>query len=90
MNRLRDEDIAKAVGSYREFADVPKYARVVPLEKVRENDYSLSVARYVDVFEEEEPMDVSQVWSEVKRLDSGRQTIESKLGSYLRELGYDN
>ncbi len=47
------------------------------------------MTRYVDVFEEDEPLDVSQVWSGMKALKSERQDIEDKLSAYLRELGYD-
>ncbi len=88
MNRLRDEDIVKIVSAYQKFADVPKFSKVVSLDKVKENDYNLSVTRYVDVFEEDEQVDVSQTWKELKKLESDRQEIESKLSSYLRELGY--
>jgi len=89
MNRLRDQDIEKTVRTYREFKGVSKHAELVPVEKIRENDYNLSVTRYVDVFEEDEPIDVSQVWTGLKALESERHEIEQKLGSYLRELGYE-
>jgi type I restriction enzyme M protein len=89
MNRLRDQDIEKTLQTYRKFKDVPKHAGTVSIEKIRENDYNLSVTRYVDVFEEDEPIDVSQVWSGLKALESERQDIEDKLSAYLRELGYE-
>jgi type I restriction enzyme M protein len=89
MNKLRDEDIAKAVGAYSKFADIPKYAKVVSLDKIKENDCNLSVARYVDVFEEEETIDVSRVWNELTALESERKRVDDILSSYLRELGYD-
>jgi len=89
MNRLRDEDIAKIVGTYRDFSDSQKYAAVVSKEKIRENDYNLSVTRYVEVFDEEEQIDVASVWQELKSLESSRQEIEGKLRGYLKELGYE-
>src|SRR4029077_8522772 len=52
MNRLRDADIINMVTAYRKFTDVSKFSKVVPLEKLRENEFNLSVARYVAVFEE--------------------------------------
>ena len=89
MNRLREEDIAKIVGTYRDFSDNQKYAAIVSKEKIRENDYNLSVTRYVEVFDEEEQIDVASVWQELKSLESSRQEIEGKLRGYLKELGYE-
>jgi len=89
MNRLRDEDIEKIVKPCREFKDVAKYARVIALDKIKENDYNLSVTRYVDVFEEDEHIDVAQVWLELKNLEAERQTIHDKVRGYLKELGYE-
>jgi type I restriction enzyme M protein len=89
MNRLRDEDIAKIVSTYREFGDVPKFSKVISLDKVKDSDYNLSVPRYVDAFEEDEQVDVSQVWRELKKLESERQIIDGKLSSHLKELGYE-
>lgn len=62
MNRLRDHDIERVIKTFREFGDVSKYAEVVDLADIEDNDFNLSVTRYVDVFEEEEPVDVAQVW----------------------------
>ena len=89
MNRLRDQDIEKIAETYREWKDVDKYAKVVPLEKIKENDYNLSVTRYVDIFEEEEPVDIPKVLKGLESLESERQGVESKLKGYLKELGYE-
>ena len=89
MNRLRDVDIAKIVSTHQQFADLSKFSKAASLDEIKENDFNLSVARYVDVFEEDEEVDVSQTWKELKTLESERQTIENKLSSYLKELGYE-
>jgi type I restriction enzyme M protein len=89
MNMLNDEHITTIVNTCREFANVPKFAKAVPLAKIGENDYNLSVTRYVDAFEADEQVDVGQVWKELKRLESERHETENKLSSYLKELGYE-
>jgi type I restriction enzyme M protein len=89
MNKLRDQDIAKIVGTYGKFVDVPKYSELVSLDKIKENDFNLSVTRYVDVFEEDEQVDIEETWNELKRLESVRHEIENKLSSYLKELGFE-
>jgi type I restriction enzyme M protein len=89
MNRLREEDIEKIAQIYREFKDADKYASVVPLEKIKENDYNLSVTRYVDIFEDEKPVDIPKVLKSLENLESERQGVESRLKGYLQELGYE-
>ena len=89
MNRLRDEDIKRIVEIHREFKDQAKYAIAVSLDKIRQNDFNLSVTRYVDVFEQDEQIDVSQTWEELKRLEDERQEVDAKLSAHLRELGYE-
>jgi type I restriction enzyme M protein len=89
MNRLRDEDIEKIVEAYRSFKDVPNYCKVVDVDAIRKNDFNLSVTRYVDVFDEEETIDVAKVWGELKALEGEREAIEMKVREYLRELGYE-
>jgi len=89
MNRLRDEDVGEIVDAQKKFADIARYARVVHLDRAKENDYNLSVTRYVDVFEEEEPIDVAQVWGQLRKLEDERAVIDDKLNGYLKELGYE-
>lgn len=89
MNRLRDEDIRKIVKTKDAFKDVPKYARVVELDELEENDWNLSVTRYVDIFDEPEPIDVAQVWEELKKLEEDKRVTEEQLKEYLWELGYE-
>lgn len=86
MNRLRDEDIDKIATVYKEFRDIDKYAKVVPLESIRANDYNLSVSRYVDVFGEDKQVDIPLVLEELNSLEGARFEIEGKLKNYLKEI----
>ncbi len=88
MNRLRDEDIDKIAAAYREFRDIDNYAKVVPLESIKTNDYDLSVTRYVDVFGEDEQVNIPMVLDELRIAERDRATVEQKLNRYLEELGY--
>ena len=62
QNFLRPEDIAKIVHVYRSLAqggaDVPAYARCVPVEKIAAEDYNCNIRRYVDNAPPPEPHDV--------------------------------
>ena len=47
-NKLRDEDVEKIIQTLNEFQDVEKFASVVDIETIQENDYNLNISRYVD------------------------------------------
>ena len=89
QNRLRDADREKILGAYqaRKFAD--KYAYVAGREEIAENDYNLNIPRYVDTFEEEEPVDMGAVNAEIARLRGELAGVEARMQQYLRELGLD-
>ncbi|HLS09105.1 class I SAM-dependent DNA methyltransferase [Lentibacillus sp.] len=88
QNLLRDEDITKIVSAYDTWEDQEKYCRVVDLEEIKENDYNLNIARYIDTTEEEEQIDVNEALTELRKLENEREEIEDKMYGYLKELGY--
>ena len=89
MNRLREQDINRIVETLTENKDSEKYSRVIDLEEIEENNYNLSVPRYVDIFDEPEPVDIPQVLEELRGLEKERAETEEKLKGFLRELDYE-
>lgn len=47
----------------------------------------MNTPRYVDTFEEEEPIDIKAVMAEIKELEAKRADLDSQIEVYLRELG---
>ncbi|MEU1998849.1 class I SAM-dependent DNA methyltransferase [Nocardia gamkensis] len=58
QNYLEPEHIEKIVSAYREFGDVPAFAKVVSRQELKENDDNLNIRRYVDTTPPPEPQDV--------------------------------
>lgn len=58
QNQLEPEHIEKIVSAYREFDDIPAFAKVASREELAENDDNLNIRRYVDTTPEPEPQDV--------------------------------
>lgn len=87
-NKLREKDIKKIVSAYREYRSVDKYCRPVSLDEIRTNGYNLNITRYIDVTEEEAPIDVQKVLNDLNVLKKERSAIEEKLNAFLKELGY--
>lgn len=88
-NKLREEDIEKIITAFDNFEDVEKYANVIDLETIKENDYNLNISRYVDTTEEEELVDTQKVINEIKELEKEEEKTKEKLNGYLKELGFD-
>ena len=88
-NKLRDEDVEKIVDSFDKFENVEKYAEVVDLKTIEDNDYNLNISRYVDTTEEEEEVDINKVIGEIKEIKEKLSSNEEKLNGYLKELGFE-
>jgi len=86
QNYLRDEDVDRIVDTYAKRVTIDKYSYVASLDEVRENDYNLNIPRYVDTFEEEEPVDIDVVARELKELETEMQITDETIAGYCREL----
>ena len=89
QNRLRDEDVDKIVETYKERKEIEKYSHIASLQEIEENEYNLNIPRYVDTFEEEEPIDIQQVQKDLKEIDKQIEEVDKELNVYLKELGLE-
>ena len=89
QNTLRLEDIDKIINTYRERKTEEKYSYVAELDEVRENDYNLNIPRYVDTFEEEEPVDMQVVSNELKQLEKEILETDKTIAYYCQQLNID-
>ena len=86
-NRLRDEDIEKVVNTYASREEIEKYSHRASLEEIEENDFNLNIPRYVDTFEEEEPIDLDVVCEELDKIYDQMEEVDKKIKKYCDELG---
>jgi type I restriction enzyme M protein len=59
-NRLREQDMHRIVDTFVKQADVPRYARLVPVDEIADpkNDFNLNLPRYIDSTEPEDLHDI--------------------------------
>jgi len=88
QNSLRVKDIEKIVSAYDSYKEIEKYARIVGLDEIKENDYNLNIKRYVDSTEDEIPVDVKAVWQNLQKLEKERKEVDKKVEEFVKELGY--
>ena len=87
QNVLKPEHIEKLLNTYKQRAFVDKYAYVAKMDEIIENEYNLNIPRYVDTFEEEEPVDLKAVSQELNKLESDIEEIDEKIKGFCEELG---
>lgn len=86
QNKLRQEDIERIVDTYQQRQDIDKFARNVSRSEIKDNDYNLNIPRYIDTFEEEEPIDIEEVNKQLKELKAKIKEKEAKLEQLIKEL----
>lgn len=90
QNNLTDEHINKIINTYKERKDVEKYAHLASIEEIRENDFNLNIPRYVDTFEEEEPIDLDEINRLLEQDNKEIAELEAKINEQLKILGVKN
>ena len=90
QNRLTDEHVEKIVDTYQRREAVEKYAYVAGISEVIDNDYNLNIPRYVDTFEEEEPVDIDAVAKDFIALETDIQATDKTIAGFCKELGIDS
>ena len=98
QNVLRPQDIDRIISTYRAFSKShnaeagvvdDKYSYVTTLDEIAENDYNLNIPRYVDTFEEEEPVDLQEVAQDLKQLNEDMKQTDQTIAEYCKELGIE-
>lgn len=89
QNSLTDENIEKIFETYKNRKEIEKYSHRASLDEIRENDYNLNIPRYVDTFEEEEPVDIEGVAKELKELGKREAGLQSDVAEFCKELGIE-
>lgn len=87
QNFLREEDVEKIIKTYTIRETIDKYSYVATMEDIEKNEYNLNIPRYVDIFEEEEPVDLDAIKEKVKNIDREIADIDKELKGYFEELG---
>ena len=88
-NALRDLDVNKIVRHYKLRKTTKKYARAVTRKEIAENGYNLSIARYIDRYEEQENIDINAIMHKLRGLDTQAYKVDRALNRYLAELGLE-
>jgi type I restriction enzyme M protein len=89
QNMLAPEHIDKIISTYRERTENDKYSYTASLTEIAENDYNLNIPRYVNTFEEEEKVNITQVSTALKMVETSMQETDKELIALCKELNID-
>lgn len=86
QNILEAKHIDNILEAYRNREDIDKYAHVASFNEIVENDFNLNIPRYVDTFEEEEPISLAEVAKELEEIEQQITASNAVLLDMAKEL----
>lgn len=89
QNELTEEGLDHIVENFNEWKTEERVSRTVSLDEIRENDYNLNIALYVDTTEPEEEIDVREELVKLRELQAERDQIEAQITQHMEALNYE-
>ncbi|MEM6395376.1 MAG: type I restriction-modification system subunit M [Bacteroidota bacterium] len=94
QNILPETTIAQIVDTHQRFRSgelsaglvEDKFAYVATFDEIEENDFNLNIPRYVDTFEEEEPVDMEATKARIEELEAELVKVKEEMAGYLKDL----
>jgi len=86
MNTLSATQIDKIVESVKKRQSIEKYAYLASIDEIKENDFNLNIPRYVDTFEEGEPIDIEAAQLEIDGLEFELVKVRKQMKRLLKEV----
>lgn len=80
---IGNEIIEKIVNLYKEKIEIEGISRNVPKKEVEENDFNLSVQKYIKTKVEEEELDIEEINKEMHKLEKELVDIQKSLNKYF-------
>ena len=86
QNEMLDEHIDEVMNLYTKRKTVEKEAFLASFEDIEKNDFNLNIPRYVDTFEEKEPIDLNMLLTDMKKTDEEIEKVEGEFLSLMKQL----
>lgn len=90
QNKLSQDNIDRIIELYVNRKDAEKEAHLASYEEIKVNDYNLNIPRYVDTFEQEEEIKLSDISAELLEQDKEIKAVHNELLSQFAQLTSDD
>ncbi len=85
-NKLKEHNREKILQTYIERKEIKHFCTLANIEKIKENDYNLSVNRYVEQEDTKEVIDIKALNSEISQIVKKQSALRNSLESIIKEL----
>ncbi|ANH43761.1 type I restriction-modification system subunit M [Helicobacter pylori] len=85
-NKLKAHNREKILKTYTERKTIKHFCALASIEKIKENDYNLSVNRYVEQEDTKEIIDIKVLNAEISQIVEKQSTLRNSLESIIKEL----
>ena len=86
QNFLRKKHIDRIMEVHSERKEEEKFSLVASKDALVENEFNLNIPRYVDTFEEEEPVDLEAVSNELQSIENDISETDETILGFCDEL----
>ncbi|GHR26679.1 hypothetical protein VN0452_12010 [Helicobacter pylori] len=85
-NKLKEHNREKILQTYTERKTIKHFSALADIEKIKENDYNLSVNRYVEQEDTKEIIDIKALQFEISQIVAKQSALRNSLESIIKEL----
>ena len=85
-NKLTPENIDNIVAEYASREDKDHFARLVPYDEIRENNYNLSVSTYVEAEDTREVIDIVALNAEIEEIVARENVLREEIRKIIAEI----
>ena len=85
-NKLTEDNIARIVNEFVSRADAKYFARCVPYQEIKDNDYNLSVSTYVEQEDTREVIDIVKLNAEIAEIVAREQVLREEIDRIVAEI----
>lgn len=85
-NKLTPENLDNIVAEYESREDKDYFARCVPYEEIKENNYNLSVSTYVEAEDTREKIDIVKLNAEIEKIVAREQVLRDEITKIIAEI----
>lgn len=86
QNLMTDAHIQKILEAYQNREDMDKFAHLASFDEIKENDFNLNIPRYVDTFEEEEVVPLTEIVTNINATNAKIEEQSKELMNMLHQL----
>ncbi len=85
-NKLKEHNREKILKTYTERKVIKHFSALASMEQIKENDYNLSVNRYVEQEDTKEIIDIKALNAEISQIVERQSALRNSLESIIKEL----